>query len=330
MKRILTWLQATAEQIHIWNYFWAIKPMLELVDQYKNDPTNEFFVFIANMHSLNTIQDWKQLVTNTKNLIKCYLACGLDKEKVVMFNQSDVPAHAQLKVILETITTLWFMKRMHKYKDFIQNGKEDEINMWTATYPILMAWDILLYDVDIVPVGKDNKQHMEFARDIAGKFNHMYGETFKLPWELIQEDVALIQWLDWRKMSKSYNNFIGIFEEDDMILKKVKSIPTDAIPVADPKDPDKCNIYNMIKLFLNEQENTALRNRYTQWGLSYKEAKDYLFEKLSGFIWPIREKSKSITDEEVFKLLEKNAQIANNIATKKIKDVYEKVWFTLK
>lgn len=323
--RILTWLQATADQLHIWNYFWAIRPMLDLIDEYSTDPQNSFIVFIANLHSINTVQNWPQLSLNTYNLVKSYLAFGLDPKKVHIYKQSDIPAHAQLKAVFEALTTFGFMKRMHKYKDFVQAGKEEELNVGTFSYPILMAADILLYDADLVPVGKDNKQHMEFARDIAEKFNFIYWETFKLPKPLIREELATIPWIDGRKMSKSYNNFIGIFDSEEVLLKKVKSIVTQAIPVEDPKNPDEDNIYNILKLFLSPEEDATIRQQYQQWGLAFKVVKDMLYEKLLAFLLPIQKREKEITDEEINRVLRQWAEYANSIASPKILDVNKKV-----
>lgn len=322
-KRIFTWAKPTANQLHIWNYFWALKPIVDL----QSDPNNEIIMFIPNMHALTTWVDPESMKQNTINVLKSYIAIWLDPNKVVFFKQSDVPAHAELNRVLWCLTTLWFMKRMHAYKDALDKWKADETTLWTFNYPILMAADILLYDVDIVPVWKDQKQHLEFARDIAEKFNNIYGPTLKLPQELIIESVATVPWIDWRKMSKSYNNFIWIFEDQETILKKVKTISTDALPIDASKDPDKCNVYNILKLFINEQENQEIRQKYTQWGLSYKDAKMYTYEKIMNVLWPIQQKANEISDWEIIKILSNGKQIASEIANKKIKEVYDKVWF---
>ena len=224
---------------------------------------------------------------------------------------------------------MWTMERMHSYKDALAKWKSWEISVGTFCYPILMAADILLYDADQVPVGKDQKQHVEYARDIAQKFNNNYWETFRIPEPIIKSEVATIIWTDGRKMSKSYNNYIGLLEDENSMLKKIKQIPTDAKTIEEPKDPDECNVYNLTKLFLTAEEDIELRNKYTAWGLSYKVAKDYLYEKMLATLQPIQEKFKEISDEEVSKILHEHSQKANEIAEKKIKDVYEKIWFVL-
>ena len=192
-----------------------------------------------------------------------------------------------------------------------------------------MAADILLYDADIVPVGKDQKQHVEYARDIAMKFNNAFGETFKVPDVYIQSEVATIIGVDGRKMSKSYNNYIWLLDDEKIILKRVKQIPTSTQTVDEPKDPDQCNVYKLCKLFLTKEEDEALRKRYEIWGLSYKDAKDQLYEKIIAFVKPIQEKYKKISDKEIIDLLKKNAKKVNELAKKKIEEVYKKVWFTL-
>jgi tryptophanyl-tRNA synthetase len=192
-----------------------------------------------------------------------------------------------------------------------------------------MAADILLYDTDIVPTGKDQKQHVEYARDMAQKFNRLYGETFKVPETYIKSEVAIIPGIDGRKMSKSYNNYIGLLDDEKTVSKKVKQIPTSAQTVEEPKNPDECNVYKICKLFLTPAEDEALRKKYQAGGLSFKDAKDYLYEKIVTFLKPIQEKYAKITDKEILDLLARNAKIVNEIAEKKVVDVYKKIGFTL-
>lgn len=220
------------------------------------------------------------------------------------------------------------MERMHKYKDYLQKGKASEINIGVFTYPIMMAADIFLYDATIIPLGKDNQQHIEYARDIAQKFNHTYGETFVLPDIYIQEE-TLVPGIDGRKMSKSYNNYLGMLDTPDLIAKKVKQIPTDTLPIEASKDPDTCNVYAILKLFLSLDEKTDIRNRYQAGGLSYKTIKDILVEKVTEFVLPIQHKFAQISDSDIITLLTINAQRANEIAATKIKDVYQKIGFSL-
>jgi tryptophanyl-tRNA synthetase len=188
-----------------------------------------------------------------------------------------------------------------------------------------MAADIILYDATLVPTGQDQKQHVEFARDIAQKFNASYGETFVLPDSYIQKEVSVVPGIDGRKMSKSYKNFIGMLDDEKTIGKKVKQIATDATPIEDPKDPDICNVFNIMKLLLTSEEESYRRKRYTDGGLSYKDVKDALFEKIIAFIMPIQEKYNNIYDAEIIAMLSKNADRANAIASKKITDIYKKV-----
>jgi tryptophanyl-tRNA synthetase len=188
-----------------------------------------------------------------------------------------------------------------------------------------MAADILLYDADLVPVGKDQKQHVEYARDIGAKFNRTFGETFRLPEPFTPANVATIIGLDGRKMSKSYNNYIGLLDDEKTLLKKVKQISTDMKTVDEPKNPDECNVYQIGKLFLSPAEDEARRERFLAGGYSYKEAKEYAFEKMRAYLKPIQEKYAQITDEEITTLLAKNATHINEISEKKIQEVYKKI-----
>lgn len=323
--RILTWLQVTADQFHLGNYFGSVKPFLDLCAKF---PDAEKFLFVANMHSLTTVQDGS-LRQNAINSLKLFLACGADPEQVFIYNQADVPGHAQLTRVLSCLTHMGFMERMHAYKDKLANNKANEASVGLFTYPILMAADIILYDATLVPTGQDQKQHVEFARDIAQKFNTNYGDTFVLPDSYIAPEVAVVPGIDGRKMSKSYKNFIGMLDDEKTISKKVKQIATDATPIEDPKEPDTCNVFNIMKLLLTAEEESYRRKRYTDGGLSYKEVKDELFVKIMAFVAPIQERYNAITDKEIIALLAKNAERANAIASKKIVDVYKKVGFSL-
>ncbi len=324
--RILTWLQATSDQFHIGNYFGAVKPMMKLAEKFKDA---EIFLFTAIMHTFTWLHDAEQLKKNVMNSLKLFIACGIDPKRFVIYNPADIPAHAQLAWVFDCLTIMWTMERMHSYKEALDKGKKWEIRVGTFCYPILMAADILLYDTDTVPTGKDQKQHVEYARDIAKKFNTMFGETFKIPEPYIEPEVGLILWTDWRKMSKSYNNYIWLLDDEKTILKRVKQIPTSAQTVEEPKNPDECNVYNICKFFLTSEEKEALRKRYIAWGLSYKDAKEYTYEKIIAFIKPIQEKYANISNQEIIDLLAKNAKIVNKIATKKIEEVYKKIGFTL-
>ncbi len=325
-KRFLTGLKPTGKQLHIWNYFGSIKQMMDLA---KENPDSEFFLFLANMHGFTQIHNQEEMRENSIMALKLYLACWADAKQFIIYNPADIPGHAQLNWVLTCTTHMWFMERMHSYKEALDKWKAKEIWVGVFCYPILMAADILLYDADFVPVGKDQKQHVEYARDIAQKFNNNFGETFKLPQPKINPDLWLIPWTDGRKMSKSYNNYIWLLDDEKTVLKRVKQIPTDTKTVEEPKNPDECNVYNLTKLFITESEDKEFRNKYEAGWLSYKDAKEYCFEKIMAFLTPIQEKYNQISDQEVVDLLAKNAKYVNEIAEKKIQDVYRKIWFNL-
>lgn len=323
--RILTWLQVTSDQFHLGNYFGAIKPFQDLC---RDNPSAEKFLFVANMHSLNKIQDGS-LRQNALNTLKLYLACGVDPEDVFIYNQADIPGHAQLQRALSCLTHMGFMERMHAYKAAIDQGKAWDLGVGTFTYPILMAADILLYDATHVPTGQDQKQHVEYTRDIANKFNKMFGETFVQPEPIISSDVAVVPGTDGRKMSKSYNNYIGMLDSGKPLLKKIKKIPTSMQTIEEPKDPDTCHVYALTRLLLTEDEDKALRKKYTDGGLSFGRAKENLYERVETFLAPIQQRYAEISDEEIITMLARNAQKANDIAQGKIQDVYEKIGFSI-
>jgi len=324
--RILTWLQATSDQLHIGNYFGAIKPILALAEKNKDA---EIFLFLAIMHSFTMLHDGNILRQNSINILKLYAACWADLNRFMIYNPADIPGHVQLWRVLTCITHMGFMERMHTYKEALDKWIAKDMWVWSFCYPILMAADILLYDADVVPVWKDQKQHLEYARDIAMKFNAQFGETFKIPDAYIEPEVGTILGVDGRKMSKSYNNYIWLLDDEKTILKRVKQIPTNTQTVEEPKDPDQCNVYAICKLFLTPEEDKALRKKYEMWWLSYKDAKEYLFEKIIEFVKPIQEKYAKISDKEIIDLLKKNAKKVNELAQKKIENVYKKIWFSL-
>ncbi len=297
-----------------------------LADKFKDA---EIFLFLANMHGFTQLHDGDKLRQNSINILKLYAACGVDLKRFVIYNPADIPGHAQLNRVLTCITHMGFMERMHSYKEALDKGIAKDMSVGTFCYPILMAADILLYDADVVPVGKDQKQHVEYARDIAMKFNNLFGETFKIPEPHIKPEVGTILGIDGRKMSKSYNNYIGLLEDEKSILKKVKQVSTNAQTVEEPKDPDQCNVYNLCKLFLTSDEDEVLRKRYQAGGLSYKDAKEYLFEKIMAFLRPIQEKYAQISDQEIIDVVKKNTKKVNAMASKKIEEVYKKIGFSL-
>lgn len=267
---------------HIGNYFGAMKQFVDL----QKSGDFECIYMIADYHALNLIQDAKVMREYTLNLAADYLALGLDPEKSIIFKQSDVSAHTELAWIFDSITTMPYLMRAHAFKD--AEAKDKEINVGTFNYPMLMAADILLYDADVVPVGQDQKQHIEYARDTAQKFNNTFAETFKLPEPLIMKEVAIVPGTDGRKMSKSYSNTIPLFASREEITKAVMSIVTDSsgeVPT---------NVYNIHKLLKPESEIVEL---YSANKGKYKILKEALIEDLDAFIKPMREKRAKIIED---------------------------------
>lgn len=313
-KRLLSGIKPTG-RIHIGNYFGALKQFVDLQDEY------DTFVMVANLHALNTLPTKETLLSDTHNLILDYLGAGLDPEKITLFKQSDVPAHTSLTIVFNTLVTVPYLQRAHAFKDAEAKGRE--VNVGTFDYPVLMASDILLYDTDVVPVGKDQKQHIEYARDIAGKFNFQYGELFKLPEELVVESVATVLGTDGQKMSKSYDNTIPLFATDEEIQKAVMSIPTDSRRPEEEKNPDELVLYQIHKLFNASEE---LKTQYTQ-GLGYGDAKKMLIADIIAFVSPLRERRKRYEDDPklVQEILVRGAMRANDIAMEKMRSVYNAV-----
>ncbi|MEK7478043.1 MAG: tryptophan--tRNA ligase, partial [Patescibacteria group bacterium] len=254
---------------HIGNYFGAMKQFVELQDKYKA------YVFIADYHALTTLQNPAEMSSGILDLAIDYLAIGLDPKKVALFKQSDVPEHTELGWIFNCITTVPYLARAHAYKDATAKG--EEVSVGTFDYPMLMAADILLYDTDLVPVGKDQKQHVEYARDTAEKFNRLFGETFKLPEPLILAEVETVPGNDGRKMSKSYGNHLPLFSSDEEIKKFVMGIKTDSQGVNEPKNSAEDLVFSIHKL-VSQDQLSELRTRYEQGGIGYKESKEILIE----------------------------------------------------
>lgn len=301
--------------LHIGNYFGAIKQFVELQDQY------EGFYFLANYHALTSSPNGENLKQNTIEVILDYLALGLDPEKSTLFLQSDVPEHTELAWILANVTPMGLIERAHSYKDKIAKGIKP--NMGLFTYPILMAADILMYDPDIVPVGKDQKQHVEITRDIAIKFNETYGkEVFKLPKEKIVESVAVVPGTDGDKMSKSYGNVINMFFSKKELKKQIMSIVTDSTPLEEPKNPDN-NITKLYSLFATEAETEELKQKFLAGNFGYGHAKTELLDKFMDYFTPFREKREELVNnmDYVYEILQKGAEKARSIATVKMDEV---------
>jgi tryptophanyl-tRNA synthetase len=317
-KRLLSGVQPSGT-VHIGNYFGAIKQLVDLQDKYDS------FVFIADFHAITTIQNKEELSKNIINVALDYLACGLDPEKVCLFKQSDVAEVTELAWYFNCITTVPYLERATAYKD--AHTKAKEINVGLFDYPMLMAADILLYDSNVVPVGQDQKQHVEYARDTALKFNNIFGETFVLPEPLIMKEVAIVLGIDGRKMSKSYNNTIPLFGTDEEIKKAVMKIVTDSKGTDEPKDPDTCNIFALHKLFLKESELETLRDKYTKGGLGYKESKEMLFNEILNLIKPMRKKRENYAKDldSVRTILKNGAEKAKIIALEKMNIIRDNI-----
>ena len=313
-KRLLSGMQATG-RIHIGNYFGALKQFVDLQDHY------ESMIMIANLHALTGLPQKETLLADTHNLVLDYLAAGLDPDKVTIFRQSDVPAHTSLTWVFNNLVTVPYLERAHAFKD--AEAKKKEVSVGTFDYPVLMAADILLYETDVVPVGKDQKQHVEYARDIAGKFNNHYGELFKLPTEIILEDTGIIPGTDGQKMSKSYGNTIPLSASDDEITKAVMSIPTDSRRPEEEKNPDDLVLYQIHKYFNPSPE---LKASYAQ-GLGYGDAKKMLINDIIAFVTPMRARRKMYEDNPklVDEILVRGAMKANDIAMQKLRNVYNAV-----
>ncbi len=313
-KILLSGVKPTGRS-HIGNYFGAMKQWLTLQDEH------QCFLFIADYHSLNFIQNREEMNQNILDLALDYLAIGLDPEKVTIFKQSDVSEHTELAWIFDTITTMPYLKRAHAFKD--AEAKEKEISVGTFNYPMLMASDILLYSPHVVPVGQDQKQHVEITRDTAEKFNHIFGkEVFNMPEPMILGEVAVVPGIDGQKMSKSYGNTIPLFATDEEIKKQVMAIVTDSSSEI-PK-----NVYAIHALIKPKEELDAL---YEANKGKYKALKDALTEDLIAFITPMRERRKAFENdiEKVKEILKKGGEKAKIVAAKKMEEVREAIGVSL-
>lgn len=317
-KILLSGIKPTG-RVHIGNYFGAMKQFVDLQDKY------ESYIFIADYHAMTTVQNRAELMQSIVDVALDYLAVGIDPKKVVLFKQSDIPQVAELCWIFNCVTTVPYLMRAHAYKD--AEAKNKEINVGTFDYPLLMAADILIQNADLVPVGQDQKQHVEYARDTAQKFNRIFGDTFKMPEHFILPNVETVPGIDGRKMSKSNDNVIPLFATDEEIKKAVMKIPTDSKGVDEPKNPDESIIFAIHKLLLNGDDLKNLENKYKNGGIGYKEAKELLIKDLITFIKPIREKREMLAQDmdTVLEILKEGGKRASMNAEKKMKEVRERV-----
>jgi tryptophanyl-tRNA synthetase len=301
-KRILSGVQSSGK-LHIGNYFGAIKQHIALQEEAL------CFYFIADYHALTTIQDPKVMRANTHDAALDYLALGLDPDKAIFFRQSDVPEVCELTWILSTVTNMGLLERAVSYKDKVEKGIEASVGLFT--YPVLMASDILIYRSHVVPVGKDQIQHIEMTQDMAGKFNRAYGEVFPIP-DFRLDKGSKVPGTDGQKMSKSYGNTIDIFAEGKALQKQVMGIKTDSTPLGSPLNPDTCTVVALFGLVATDAEKAELEARYRAGSIGYGEAKKLLLAKLDAYFAPARDRRKELAKDETYveEVLRKGAQKA--------------------
>ena len=322
MARILTGVQSTGTP-HLGNLLGAVLPAIAMADQ----PENESFLFIADLHSLTQIKDGDLLREHTFNTAAAWLACGLDTDKTVFYKQSDVSQVTELNWYLNCFFPYQRLTLAHSFKD--KTDHLSDVNAGLFSYPMLMAADILLYDAEIVPVGKDQLQHLEMARDVAARFNNQQGETFVLPKAQIQKDAQIIPGTDGQKMSKSKNNTINVFLPEKKLRKQIMGIQTDSTPLEDPKDPDTCNVFALYSLLGTEQQISDLRTLYCAGGMGYGHAKQALFELILDSFAEARAKFDYYQNNpaEVTIALTKGAEKAKIIATDVMMRVRSKIGY---
>jgi tryptophanyl-tRNA synthetase len=307
MTRILTGIQPSGA-FHLGNYFGAMRPLIDMQER------GQVFAILVDLHALTSLRDAEMLRDFTRRAAIDFLACGLDPSRSVFFRQSDVMEHAELMWILSTVTPMGLLERCHAYKDKVARGLS--ANHALFAYPVLMAADILLYDADVVPVGKDQKQHLEVARDIVVKMNEAYGEVLKLPNPEIAEEVATVPGLDGQKMSKSYGNTIELFMDEKPLRKRVMSIVTDSTPLDAPKDPDASSILALYRLVASPAEVADMRSRFLAGGVGYGDFKKELFAAIWDYFAAARERREQLLRDpgQVDEILRDGAVRAREIA----------------
>lgn len=322
MARILTGIQSTGTP-HLGNLLGALIPAIEMT----NDPNNDSFLFIADMHSLTQIKDAKTLRANTYSTAATWLALGLNKDRVIFYRQSDVPQTTELTWYLNCFFPYQRLTLAHSFKD--KADRLEDVNAGLFTYPMLMAADILLYDAEIVPVGKDQMQHIEITRDVASRFHSQMGETFVMPVGKVQEETMYVPGTDGTKMSKSKGNYINIFLDDKALRKQVMSIDTDSTPLEEPKNPDTCHIFAIYKLIASKEEVKTMRENYEGGNYGYGHAKQALFELLTTKFSKERERYHYYMDNlpEIEAALAEGARKAGQVADGVLKRVREKLGY---
>ncbi len=316
--KILSGIQPSG-QLHIGNYFGMMETMLAAQQD------AEYYVFIVNYHAMTTVHDGEKLAAGTLEAAADFLALGLDYNRSIFWVQSDIPEVLELTWILSNIAPMGLIERCHSYKDKVAKGIVPSHGLFS--YPVLMAADILMFQPDLVPVGKDQKQHLEVARDLAIKFNNQFGETFSLPEPGISESTAIVPGIDGQKMSKSYGNTIPIFLEGKQLKKRVMAIETDATPIEEPKDPDSCNLYALLKLFATPERMQEIRKLYVEGGAAYGYLKLELLDLLNDKFGAAREEKKRFLADpaELRNILRKGADKAREKAAPTLEEVRRKV-----
>ncbi|WP_373057280.1 tryptophan--tRNA ligase [Zunongwangia sp. H14] len=322
MSRILTGVQSTGTP-HLGNLLGAILPAVNMANQ----PGNDSFIFIADMHSLTQIKDAETLRNNTYSVAATWLACGLDIEKSVFYRQSDIPQVTELTWYLSCFFPYQRLTLAHSFKD--KADRLEDVNAGLFNYPMLMAADILLYDAEIVPVGKDQLQHLEITRDVASRIHAKLGETFVLPEARVEKNTMYVPGTDGEKMSKSKGNYINIFQTDKKLRKQVMGIQTDSTPLEEPKNPDSCNVFGLYKLVASEEQIAEMRKNYEGGNYGYGHAKQALFEVLKDKFREPREKYEYYMNNlpELDKALDHGAKKASEVANTVLKRVREKMGY---
>ena len=322
MSRILTGVQSTGTP-HLGNLLGAIMPAIEMANQ----PDNDSFIFIADLHSLTQIKDAETLRQNTYSVAATWLACGLDINRSVFYRQSDIPQVTELSWYLSCFFPYQRLTLAHSFKD--KADRLEDVNSGLFSYPMLMAADILLYDAEIVPVGKDQLQHLEMTRDVASRFHSKMGEVFVIPEAKVQKDTMYVPGTDGQKMSKSKGNTINIFQTDKKLRKQIMGIETDSTPLEEPKDPDTCNVFALYKIMASEEQTAEMRKNYEGGNYGYGHAKQALFELVKEKFAQPREKYEYYINnlEEVDKALEVGAEKARKVANEVLKKVRTKAGY---
>ena len=309
---------------HLGNYFGMIRPAIELQESY------EAFYFVADYHVLTTLHDKEKMSEGTYDATATFLACGLDPERSTFWRQSDVPEVCELTWILSCMTSMGLLERAHAYKAAKDRGEAGSINHGVFTYPVLMAADILMYDSDVVPVGKDQVQHIEMCRDMAQRVNHTFGDCLKLPKAAVKEEVQTIIGTDGRKMSKSYGNGIPVFLPAKKLRKALMGVTTDSKGLEEPKDPDTCNVFTLYKLLATPEQQAELAEKYRAGNFGYGHAKQELFEVMDAYLAPYRERYMVLrADEDLLEdILQTGARRAREVGGVVLERVRQTVGFS--